>query len=109
MVDKGEFIPGNPGGRKYDGTGDVGVKGLAESQSQRRGGRYENKTIGWKPTCDCNAGEPVPCTVLDPFGGAGTTGLVAAKHRRNAILIELNPDYVEMARERLGAVQVEMF
>ncbi len=40
-------------------------------------------------------------TVLDPFGGAGTTGLVADRLNRNAILIELNPAYADMARNRL--------
>lgn len=40
-------------------------------------------------------------TVLDPFGGAGTTGLVADRLGRNAILLELNPDYAEMARQRI--------
>lgn len=39
--------------------------------------------------------------VLDPFGGAGTTGLVADRLGRNATLIELNPDYAEMARARI--------
>ena len=38
--------------------------------------------------------------VLDPFGGSGTTGMVAEKHRRNAILIELNPDYIALAEDR---------
>lgn len=47
------------------------------------------------------AGCPVDGTVLDIFGGAGTTGLVADRLRRNAILIELNPEYAEMARKRL--------
>ena len=47
------------------------------------------------------AGCPVGGTVLDPFGGAGTTGLVADRIRRDAILIELNPAYVELARKRL--------
>lgn len=40
-------------------------------------------------------------TVLDPFGGAGTTGLVADRLQRNAVLIELNPAYAEIARRRL--------
>lgn len=39
--------------------------------------------------------------VLDPFGGAGTTGLVADRMQRDAILIELNPEYAEMARRRI--------
>jgi DNA modification methylase len=47
------------------------------------------------------AGCPEGGTVLDPFGGAGTTGLVADRRHRNAILIELNPEYVEMARRRI--------
>jgi DNA modification methylase len=49
------------------------------------------------------AGCPVGGTVLDPFGGAGTTGLVADRHQRNAILIELNPAYADIARRRIQA------
>src|SRR4029077_12418137 len=47
------------------------------------------------------AGCPIGGTVLDPFGGAGTTGLVADRLGRNAILIELNPDYAAMAERRI--------
>jgi len=47
------------------------------------------------------AGCPKGGTVLDPFGGAGTSGLVADRHGRNAILIELNPAYAEIARKRI--------
>lgn len=47
------------------------------------------------------AGCPKGGTVLDPFGGAGTTGLVADRLGRNAILIELNPDYADMAERRI--------
>lgn len=47
------------------------------------------------------AGCPEGGTVLDPFGGAGTTGLVADRLGRNAILIELNPDYADMAARRI--------
>jgi DNA modification methylase len=49
------------------------------------------------------AGCPVGGTVLDPFGGAGTTGLVADRLLRNAVLIELNPAYAEMAKNRITA------
>lgn len=48
------------------------------------------------------AGCPKDGTVLDIFGGAGTTGLVADRLQRNAILIELNPAYAEMARNRIA-------
>lgn len=49
------------------------------------------------------AGCPAGGVVLDPFGGAGTTGLVADALDRNAVLIELNPDYAAMARDRIVA------
>ena len=59
-----------------------------------------HETDGWEPGCDCEAGVS-PCRVLDPFGGSGTTGLVADRLGRAAILIELNPEYSEMARRRI--------
>ncbi|WP_082675762.1 DNA-methyltransferase [Aureimonas ureilytica] len=49
------------------------------------------------------AGSPKNGLVLDPFGGAGTTGLVAARHGRKAALIELNPEYAAIARRRIEA------
>ena len=47
------------------------------------------------------AGCPVGGTVLDPFSGAGTTVMVALRHGRRGIGIELNPEYCAMARERI--------
>lgn len=47
------------------------------------------------------AGAPRGGVVLDPFGGAGTTGLVADSLGRDAVLVELNPEYAGMARERI--------
>lgn len=47
------------------------------------------------------AGCPKGGLVLDPFGGAGTTALVALRHHRRAALIELNPEYASMARRRI--------
>jgi len=47
------------------------------------------------------AGCPRGGTVLDPFGGAGTTGLVADRLQRNAVLVELNADYQNIAQQRL--------
>jgi DNA modification methylase len=47
------------------------------------------------------AGCPKGGTVLDPFGGAGTTGVVADRLQRSAILIELNPSYSAMGRRRI--------
>lgn len=48
------------------------------------------------------AGCPKGGTVLDPFGGAGTTGLVAARHNRRAVLLELNPEYAAIAHRRIS-------
>jgi DNA modification methylase len=48
------------------------------------------------------AGCPENGTVLDPFGGSGTTGIVAALNNRNAILIELNQDYIDIANRRIS-------
>ncbi|MDE2103584.1 MAG: site-specific DNA-methyltransferase [Patescibacteria group bacterium] len=47
------------------------------------------------------AGCPDDGIVLDPFGGAGTTGLVADRLNRHAMLIELNPEYAAMAARRI--------
>lgn len=48
------------------------------------------------------AGCPKTGIVLDPFGGAGTTGMVADRLQRDAILIELNPAYAELAERRIA-------
>lgn len=50
------------------------------------------------------AGCPEGGTVLDPFGGSGTTGQVAKSLFRNAILIEINPRYLPLMEQRLGIV-----
>jgi DNA modification methylase len=60
-----------------------------------------SRTTGWQPGCTCDAGDPIPCVCLDPFGGSGTVALVAGQLGRDSILIDLNPEYVEMANERI--------
>jgi DNA modification methylase len=79
-------------------------KHLDLTAENAEGEPYRVTTVGFQPTCACNL-DPVPCTVLDPFSGAGTTGLVALQHNRNYIGIELNPAYVTMSQERLDLVQ----
>ena len=51
------------------------------------------------------AGCPEGGTVLDPFGGSGTTGIVAVQHNRKALLLELNKEYIKLAQ---GRVEKEM-
>lgn len=61
------------------------------------------------------AGAPRGGIVLDPFGGAGTTAVVAMQEGRKSILCELNPDYAAMAERRIaaawldGAAQMDVF
>jgi len=50
------------------------------------------------------AGCPVGGTVLDPFGGSGTTAGVAVRNGRNAILCELNPEYAALMPDRVSAL-----
>jgi hypothetical protein len=60
------------------------------------------RTVGWESSCGClEARHPVPCTVFDPFGGAGTTPLVARLLGRNGIACDLNPDYLALASRRI--------
>jgi site-specific DNA-methyltransferase (adenine-specific) len=54
------------------------------------------------------AGSPRDGRVLDPFFGAGTVGLVATQLGRSYVGVELNPDYVKMARRRLDGVQISL-
>lgn len=104
-------------GQSFDNDADVPNDSVG-NQPNERGMRNRRSvwTVATQPFKDAHfatfppeliepcikAGCPIGGTVLDPFGGAGTTGLVADRHQRNAILIELNPAYAEMARKRLS-------
>jgi DNA modification methylase len=84
------------------------------------------QTIGFRPTCQCyiralrhvdftkspedqspagkaalGEAKRIPCVVLDPFAGAGTTGVVACKLERDFVGIELSPEYAKMAADRI--------
>lgn len=90
------------------------VKGNAKVQSGKDFRGYRpGQTIGWLPTCECAAARyrsgykpynPIPCTVLDPFSGSGTSGVVALKLGRRYIGIELSEEYTRMSLERLSCV-----
>lgn len=84
-------------------TPEEGYKATEEEISRYPGNHPEQgwqKTIGWRPSCKCGLKEMVPCLVLDPFVGSGTTCKVAIELGRSAIGIDINPDYLEMARKR---------
>ena len=88
----------NPGNRQTNGPRSMERRQESAGFEQRLETQVE--TLGWQPTCEHDT-EPVRCKVLDPFGGAGTVGLVASRLGRDAILIELNPEYAEMAERRI--------
>lgn len=58
------------------------------------------RTIGSQPDCSCSGGEPVPCVVLDPFLGSGTTADLSQRLGRKCIGIEMNADYCKLAAKR---------
>lgn len=93
----------NPGGINGGGHREPGRDGALSKRDRdldREKEGFGGITTGWHPSCNCGLVE-VPCTVLDPFGGAGTTGMVADRLNRDAILIELNPEYAAMAGKRI--------
>jgi len=66
-------------------------------------------TDEWQRTCThANEGTGT-CVVLDPFMGAGTVALVASQQSRAYLGIELNPEYVQLAKKRIACVQVDMW
>jgi hypothetical protein len=109
IIEKGsEFIPteDNPcavytseGIKDYAGNK---VQNPSDVKRRILAGQVERKTVGWKPTCECSDNHPVPGVILDPFMGSGTTAVVAAKHKREWIGIELNPEYAAIARKRIA-------
>ncbi len=64
---------------------------------------YTRKKIGqsWEPTCDRGEPATVPCVVLDPFAGSGSTGVAAQRLLRKFVGIELGAGYCEMAERRI--------
>lgn len=58
---------------------------------------------GWIKGCDCSFDGIEPCTVLDPYAGAGTTLVASVRLGRRAVGIELNHRYADIARARVDA------
>ena len=118
--------PGNKNPTKANGT--YHKKGTLSSNLHKiEAKEYRNKRSVWsvtvKPYSEAHfatfpkeliepcvlAGCPEGGTILDPFGGSGTTAEVALENRRNAILIELNPEYIKLAEKRISGVQPKLF
>ena len=81
----------------------VSVQGGGATGDLRLGPVVHSETVGWKPRCECSLASGVGrCVVLDPFGGSGTTGMVATELGRDAVLIELSDEYLPLIRTRCG-------
>ncbi len=81
---------------RYDGRSSNATGGAGLPRLER-----VTETLGWKPRCSCSSAQaPVPCVVLDPFAGAGTTVLVVDRLGRDAVGLEISVEYVKMARKR---------
>ena len=78
-------------------------KNNQENSPYEKQGSMQNiyKDKGYKKDCNCKTDKFESGVVLDPFAGAGTTGLVAKENNRNAVLIELNGEYMAMAKKRI--------
>lgn len=92
----------NPGNRTTNGPRSTDRKHI-EGGTAGYEVRLERvaRTTGWGAGCECLA-TMNPSIVLDPFMGAGTVALVAAKFGRRFLGIELNPEYVALANKRLA-------
>lgn len=90
------------GSRRDENKGVRGGAGASGEHAQHMTHGRADKiitTLGWT---DCGHGDYRPGIVLDPFGGSGTTGMVATGHGRDAILIDLDERNADLARERIG-------
>jgi DNA modification methylase len=102
------------------GGGNAGLNGLMARYHDGEMPTHRNRRSVWTVTTKSFQGAHFatfppdliePCilagskpgdVVLDPFGGAGTTALVARRHKRASVYIELNPAYADLARRRVG-------
>lgn len=80
---------------------------VREGHDIRNGPTPLVRSLGWRQSCQCSAHESIPCTVLDPFTGSGTVGAVALPLSRSFIGIDLNPDYIALARRRIAGAIVK--
>ena len=96
FLERAEYIvTGSQNGPKRRASGELENMPYSERKL-----RIRPTEARWAPTCEHDA-DPVPATVLDPFAGAGTVGLVAQRLGRSSVLIEISKEYAMMAGDRI--------
>ena len=109
VVSKNDAHHDTEAGTKYDLQSNAGRIAKLRDSYKARGAEYhqQTQTLGWQPTCGCNAGV-VPATALDPFVGSGTTCVVAQQLGRRSIGIDMNKEYLSIATKHVQAVPLPM-
>jgi len=98
VVERTELSERDDAGR----TKSLAHQRMGKAAPPERGWQTTRETTSWQPTCTCEGNDGSgKSIVLDPFAGAGTTGLVATRKGRAFIGIELNPEYTDMSRRRI--------
>lgn len=69
---------------------------------QEDGAMTSVETVGWEASCKCTDSSIMPCLVLDPFSGSGTTGVAACGNGRSYVGIELNDEYIKLSEKRIS-------
>ena len=101
-----EYTIGGQYGEKKVDSPHIYNKKMYGKKSKATKWRTKTETIGWTD-CKCKKGFRAGI-VLDPFIGSGTVAVVAKRYMRNYLGIELNPDYIKMAKQRITAQPVPM-
>jgi site-specific DNA-methyltransferase (adenine-specific) len=121
----GKDARSDKGNIRYEGKRTIDTSGKNGQQGFATVTEFRNKRSVWTVTTKPFKGAHFatfppdliePCilagsrsgdTVLDPFGGSGTTGGVALKHGRKAVLCELNPEYATLVPKRIAHIAGE--
>jgi DNA modification methylase len=106
VVEKGEPIlqawSAKGAGQYDDSIGEMRRTGIEEGSTLKHS--VPRETTGWRHTCDHDDGS-AKSVVLDPFNGSGTTGLVAVRHNREYVGVDISDEYLDLARQRIDGIQ----
>lgn len=107
VTDQGQLVRSNNGGNNKTAGGRDIMNDETMSAGLTKGGHIPGltrvrETLGWQPSCRCDAGEPVPCVVMDIFSGSATTGRVARQLGRRYIGLELSDRYANASEALLA-------